>query len=77
MASLHRQLPSDVQQACEGTGQGITLEELQAALKLSARGKKQGSDGLTYEFFSHFWEMLGLELLAAQQDSPLYLQGQL
>ena len=33
---------------------GITLDELQAALKLSARGKKPGSDGLPYEFYSQF-----------------------
>jgi len=37
---VDRQLPSDAQQACEGAEQGITLDELQAALKLSARGKK-------------------------------------
>ena len=42
------------QQACEGAEQGITLDELQAALKLSARGKKPGSDGLPYEFYSQF-----------------------
>ena len=69
LSSLDRQLPSDAQQACEGAEQGITLEELQAALKLSARGKKPGSDGLPYEFFSHFWEELGPELLAVLQEA--------
>ena len=48
---------------------GITLDELQAALKLSARGKKPGSDGLPYEFYSQFWEVLGPELLAVLQDA--------
>ncbi len=67
LSSLHRQLPSEAQQACEGTEQGITLDELQAALKLSARGKKPGSHGLPYEFFSHIWEVLGPELLAVLQ----------
>ena len=62
-------LPSEAQQACEGTEQGITLDELQAALKLSARGRKPGSDGLPYEFFSHFWEVLGPELLAVLKDA--------
>ena len=50
LSSLYRQLPSEAQQACEGAEQGITLDELQAAVKLSARGKKPGSDGLPYEF---------------------------
>ncbi len=69
LSSLDRQLLSEAQQACEGTEQGITLDELQAALKLSARGKKPGSDGLPYEFFSQFWEVLGPELLAVLQDA--------
>jgi hypothetical protein len=46
LSSLDRQLPSDAQQTCEGT----ELNEVQAALKLSARGKKSGSDGLPHEF---------------------------
>ncbi len=69
LSSLDRQLPSDAQQACEGAEQGITLDELQAALKLSARGRKPGSDGLPYEFFSQFLEMLGPELLAVLQEA--------
>ena len=69
LSSLDRQLPSDAQQASEGAEQGITLDELQAALKLSARGKKPGSDGLPCEFFSHFWEVLGPELLAVLQEA--------
>ncbi len=69
LSSLDRQLPSDAQQACEGAEQGITLDELQAALKLSTRGKKPGSDGLPCEFFSHFWEVLGPELLAVLQEA--------
>ena len=69
LSSLYRQLPSEAQQACEGAEQGITLDELQAAVKLSARGKKPGSDGLPYEFFSQFWEVLGPELLAVLQDA--------
>ena len=45
------------------------MGELHAALKLSARGKKPGSDGLPYEFYSQFWELLGPELLAVLQES--------
>jgi len=69
LSSLDRRLPSHAQQACEGAEQGITLDELQAALKLSARGKKPGSDGLPYEFYSQFWEVLGPELLAVLQEA--------
>ena len=49
--------------------EGITLEELHSALKASARGKKPGSDGLPYEFFSQFWGLLGPELLGVLQES--------
>ena len=69
LSSLDRQKPVEAQQACEGAEDGITLEELHSALKASARGKKPGSDGLPYEFFSQFWDMLGQELLAVLQDS--------
>ena len=58
-----------LQQACEGAAEGVTLEELHSALKASARGKKPGSDGLPYEFFAQFWDLLGPELLAVLQDS--------
>ncbi len=71
LSSLDRQLPSEAQQACEGTEQNITLDGLQAALKLSARCKKPGSDGLPYEFFSHFWEVLDPELLAKKPAGNL------
>ena len=46
LSSLDRQLPSEAQHACEGPEQGITLDELQAALKMSCRGKKPGLDDL-------------------------------
>ena len=41
---------------CEGPDEGITLAELHSALKASARGKKPGSDGLPYEFYTQFWD---------------------
>ena len=69
LSSLDRQLPSDAQQACEGADQGIKLDELQAALRLSARGKKPSSAGYPYEFFSQFWEVLGPELLSVLQEA--------
>ena len=73
LSSINRQLPSEAQQACEGAAEGITLEELHLALKQSARGKKPGSDGLPYELYSQFWDLLGPELLAVLQAS---FQGQ-
>ena len=69
LSSIDRQLPLDAQQACEGAAEGITLEELQLALKQSARGKKPGPDGLPYELYSQFWDLLGPELLAVLQES--------
>ena len=69
LSSLDRQLPAEAQQACEGPEEGVTLEELHSALKASARGKKPGSDGLPYEFFTQFWDLLGPELLAVLQES--------
>ena len=68
LSSVDRQLPAEAQQACEGAEGGLTLEELHSALKPSARNKKPGSDGLPYEFFSHFWDLLGPELLEALLD---------
>ena len=66
---MDRQLPPEAQQECEGPDEGITLAELHSALKASARGKKPGSDGLPYEFYTQFWDLLGPELLAVLQDS--------
>ena len=69
LSSIDRQLPSDAQQACEGAAEGITLEELHLALKQSARGKKPGLDGLPYELYSQFWDMLGPELHAVLHEA--------
>ena len=69
LSSLDRQLLSDAQQACEVAEQVIALHELQAALKLSARGRKSGSDSLPSEFLPHFWEVLDSELLAVLQEA--------
>ena len=69
LSSVDRQLPPEAQQECEGPDEGITLAELHSALKASARGKKPGSDGLPYEFYTQFWDLLGPELLAVLQDS--------
>lgn len=47
--------------SCEGP---LTLAEASIALDRSNRNKSPGADGLTVEFYSHFWGKLG-ELLVA------------
>ena len=41
---------------CEGP---LTLAEVAEALRRSNRNKSPGPDGLTVEFYAHFWEKLG------------------
>ena len=48
--------------ACEGVGahgEVVTATELGEALKQCARGKAPGCDGLPYEFYSEFWDVVG------------------
>ena len=73
LSSLDRQLPVEAQQACEGAAEGVTLEELHSALKASARGNKPGSDGLPYEFFTQFWDLLGAKLLQGNPQGIAHL----
>ena len=47
--------------SCEGP---LTLAEATEALRRANRNKSPGADGLSVEFFSHFWDSLG-ELLVA------------
>ena len=42
--------------SCEGH---LTLAEVSDALRLSNRNKSPGADGLTVEFYAHFWDKLG------------------
>ena len=46
----------------------LTRHEVQAALKLSAHGRKPGSF-LPCDSVPQFWEVLGPELLTVQQDA--------
>ena len=53
---------SDSDQAsCEGP---LTLAEATEALCRANRNKSPGVDGLSVEFFSHFWDSLGEPLVA-------------
>ena len=78
LTGVDKQLTPEQQQQCLGpNGDGtITLDEAKAALDSLPRGKVPGSDGLTYEFYSTFWEQLGPAFVAAcnflfSQDAAL------
>ena len=49
------------QASCEGC---LTLAKASEALRLSNRGKTPGADGLSVEFYVHFWHKLGETLVA-------------
>ena len=79
LSSVQRRLSDDAQQVCEGPeGQALQLGELEEALASMAHGKRPGSDGLPYEFYLSFWDILGELLLAvfheafcSEEDLPL------
>lgn len=58
---VDRLLSSADRAACEGPlgEEGLAAAELGDALKHAAKGKMPGSDGLTYEFYSLFWDVVG------------------
>ena len=64
---LARRLPTalrDTVDAADVHGE-LQLEDLTAALAACANGKAPGSDGLPYEVYRVFWDLLGPLLLAA------------
>jgi exonuclease III len=67
LAAIDRRLDEQQQQQCSGEGEDgtLTLREAQAALASLPRGKAPGSDGLTYEFYTAYWEQVGQPLVAA------------
>ena len=86
LQSIDKRLSAEEQEECLGqAGDGfITVDEAAAALASLPRGKAPGSDGLTYEFYSAFWELLGEPMVAAfnhafaqQQQQQQQLQQQL
>ena len=54
-------LSESEQASCEGP---LTLAEASEALRRSNRNKTPGADGLTVEFYAHFWHKLGETLVA-------------
>jgi hypothetical protein len=67
LAAIDKQLDEQQQQQCMGDEDDGTLtsREAQAALASLPRGKAPGSDGLTYEFYTAMWEVVGRPLVAA------------
>ena len=60
LSSLSSSLPPDQAASCEGP---LSVAECFVALKGMARGKAPGLDGLPVEFYLHFWEVLGEDLV--------------
>lgn len=52
--------------SCEGP---LTLAEATESLRRANRNKTPGADGLTVEFFSHFWDILGEPLVSVFNQS--------
>ena len=57
---ITRRLSQAEHDGCEGC---LTLEECFAALNGMPHGKTPGSDGFPMEFFLHFWQSLGADLV--------------
>ena len=55
-----RRLSSADRDLCEGD---LALAEATNALKLMSRNKSPGLDGLTAEFYTKFWDLLGPMLI--------------
>ena len=49
----------------------ITKEEVESVLKLMQKEKSPGPDGWTVEFFQHFFEFIGDELVEVVEESRL------
>ena len=47
----------------------VTLSEVESTLKIFAKDKTPGLDGCTVEFFLHFFDILGMEMVVAIEDS--------
>ena len=64
LASVTRTLSHTASLHCEGPPDtAMTSEELTSALLAMPHGKRPGSDGLPYEFYVAFWEVLKAPLL--------------
>ena len=73
LGAIDATLDAAGQTACLGPHQDgrLTLECMHTALTKSPRGKQPGCDGLQYEFYLVFWELLGPLMVAAFNHSFL------
>ena len=62
MNNVHRKLSEKDKQDLENN---LTLKDLKEALDDTENEKSPGCDGIPYEFYKHFWPLLGNDLLAA------------
>ncbi|KAF1391101.1 hypothetical protein PFLUV_G00038370 [Perca fluviatilis] len=53
----------------------LTLEELKAAVNQMATGKAPGIDGLSTDFYKHFWNTIGPDLHELVGHSPTAAEG--
>lgn len=67
LGAVGRRISEEGRQACLGpmTDGSITAECAKAALQSMPIGKRPGSDGLPYEFYTRFWDLLHPTMLAA------------
>ena len=63
--SLERSLSPEDADLCEGD---ITIDECLRALNSFKNNKSPGLDGLPYEFYQSFWELLGPDLVLVYND---------
>jgi exonuclease III len=71
LAAVPRRLTPWEQADCEGYGRNtlVRKEELQVALGQCNRGTGAGLDGLPYEFYAAFWELVASPLVAALNEA--------
>jgi hypothetical protein len=71
LGNLPRRLPPWASAACEGPGRDARARpaELQEALRQCRRGAGAGADGLPYEFYAAFWDLLGQPLADALNEA--------
>jgi len=66
VSSLDRSLSQAEALLCEGE---VTLAECSAALNRFKNNKSPGLDGLPYEFYRRFWDLIGPDMVATFNDS--------
>ena len=62
MNNVHRKLSEKDKQDLENN---LTLKDLKEALDDTESEKSPGCDGIPYEFYKHFWPLLGNDLIPA------------